>query len=120
MKKSSIIFFSILMVTIILFGCKNYRPDDRKIAEEFMIRHYASYGLLYSVKKTTYDSETDRFTIHLKESEDNTIKVVIVGVTEGKVTSYDLGNGEGEILVRYDITPKVEISPSEIIIEYNF
>ena len=85
----------------------NYNYEDQLAAEKHAISHFLMFGAeLYSVEETIYDTDSDRYIVHLKGYEDynkNIEKMLILGVTNGKVSSIDLGDGKGEYTVYFPV-----------------
>jgi hypothetical protein len=117
MKKIAIISL-LLIIAGMMFACNNHNNNDKKIAEEFVLRHYVAYGILCTINRTTYDPETGRYTIYLKGNEKDIIATV--DIEESVVTSFNLGNGRGEYTVIHDTPTIIKMSPGKIVIEYDF
>ena len=86
---------------IIFSGCNcdniNYNDRDKEIALKFVLGIYMGRtGQIYSIEKTTFDTETDKFTFLIKGDIDDEIITVIAGIRDGKMFSVDLGDGSGE------------------------
>ena len=114
-KIRAISLLSIVAISVALFGCENHNAN-KKVAERYAISHYASFGRLYSVEETVYDKETDRYIVSIKENENR--KTVVVGFTDGVISSIDYDDGKGETAVSHVSTTVTEVEPGHTVIEF--
>ena|GEM_PF-4602290 len=119
----SLILFGFVALTVLLWSIvhtdSNHVSEGRLIAEEYAVSYFITReARLYSVEEAFYDKKVDRYIVRLKDNEENITKTITIGVTNGEISSYDLGDGAGEFNLIGQPTITEEI-PGQINYEYH-